>query len=117
MADMTDIGSQLIADEDLYIVSDESVAEAEGLQPTFSSSVTVRVANFLRSPLTAVRTCTKAGEIEVPQRDVRSLERGAVLCKRTVQPPRSAEAQLVLFYYFSDLSLFQFLIIFRSLIF
>ena len=63
-----------------------------------ASSVMVRMYNFLNVPLEAVRTSTAAGEVgtggkrlsrvqvEVPQCDVPSLGKEALLCKRLTKP-------------------------------
>ena len=66
-----------------------------------ASSVMVRMHNFLNVPLEAVRTSTAAGEVgkegervatcarvqvEVPQCDVPSLGKEALLCKRLTKP-------------------------------
>ena len=68
-------------------------------QENMASSVMVRMHNFLNVPLEAVRTSTAAGEVskgkalllsllqvEVPQCDVPSLGKEALLCKRLTKP-------------------------------
>ena len=77
--------------------------EEKNFQTNFGSSMTVTVSNFTKTPLSAVRTSTTAGEvnksshlktyfyfkyvqIEVPQCDVRPLGKESLLCKRITKP-------------------------------
>ena len=60
--------------------------EAVAARAKFSSSVTLRVSNFLSAPLTAVRTTARAGEMELPQCDVAALGRESLLCRRVPRP-------------------------------
>lgn len=86
MADMVEVAATFINDQEKYIEDGRSVQEAMELRETFGSSVTLKVSNFLKDPLSAVRTSTKAGEIEVPQCDVHPLGKEALLCKRITKP-------------------------------
>jgi len=82
MADMVEVAATFINDEDKYLTEGESVKEAMEVRENFGSSVTLKVSNFLKDPLAAVRTSAKAGEIEIPQCDVKPLCKESLLCKR-----------------------------------
>lgn len=86
LADMVEVGEVLVDQEATWIKEGTSLKESQATRANFSSSVTVKVTNFLTSPLAAVRTTTVAGEIEVPQCDVPSLGKEAVLCVRLTKP-------------------------------
>ena len=75
LADMVEVGEVLVDQEATWIKEGTSLKESQATrvgaswfyilstQANFSSSVTVKVTNFLTSPLAAVRTTTVAGEV------------------------------------------------------
>jgi len=86
LEDMVSSLTNIIKNQDKIIISGTSVKEASDIRTKFGSSVTVTVTNFSKTLLSAVRTSTMAGEIEVPQCDVAPLGREALLCKRITKP-------------------------------
>jgi len=87
MADMVEVAGLLVEKEEELISHTQSVPEALQARENYTSSVTLRVTNFLKEPLTVLRASTRAGEIEVAASDVPSLCQSALLCYRLTRPP------------------------------
>merc|ERR550532_3781993 len=85
-ADMVEVAEALVEQEAALLDEGASVRESPVTRENIASSVMVRMHNFLNVPLEAVRTSTAAGEVEVPQCDVPSLGKEALLCKRLTKP-------------------------------
>jgi len=85
-ADMVEVAEFLVEQEAALLEEGASVRESLVTRENMASSVMVRMHNFLNVPLEAVRTSTAAGEVEVPQCDVPSLGKEALLCKRLTKP-------------------------------
>jgi len=86
MADMVEVAGQLLEQEHDLITPTQSVQEVEIAKERFSSSVSLKVTNFTREPLSAIRAQAKAGEIEVGVCDVPSLCQSSLLCSRLTRP-------------------------------
>jgi len=86
MEAMLDTLNNIIKVEDKIVKNGSSVEEASDMRTNFGSSVTVTVINFTKTLFSAVRTTTIAGEIEVPQCDVKPLGKESLLCKRITKP-------------------------------
>jgi len=83
---MVEVAEFLVEQEATLLEEGASVRESLVTRENMASSVMVRMYNFLNVPLEAVRTSTAAGEVEVPQCDVPSLGKEALLCKRLTKP-------------------------------
>jgi len=102
MTDMLDVVGELLAREQELISPTNSLQEAAIAKEKYSSSVTLKVTNYTKDTLMAVRAWPKAGEIEVPVSDVPSLSQGAILCYRITRPPSKSGCAGTTYYKIGD---------------